>query len=131
LSRDCIENTLYRYAWSYDMNELDDLGRCFMPDAEVEFSTGLKLGREAVVDELRRRRGLYPEGAVPWHVITNVLLRERRGEEVVVASFFTFTLQPAGGEPKLTSIGWYDDVFAADGDGWRVRRRRVLRAGER
>jgi hypothetical protein len=124
-----IENTLYRYAFAYDMQGAEGIGACFTEHAEVVFSTELKVGRAAVVAELERRRGRYPEGAIPWHVITNVFIREQREREAVVASFFTFVLQSPGGEPALTSIGWYDDVFVDDGDAWRVSRRRVLGAG--
>ena len=61
--RSGIENTLYRYAWTYDMDELDGIAECFTIDAEVQFrDTGLKVGRDAVADVgLEGRRHLLVE----------------------------------------------------------------------
>ena len=65
-ARDGIANTLSRYAWAYDKDELELIGECFTADAEVEFSTGWTTGRDATVAELRRRRDLYrPTGEIP------------------------------------------------------------------
>jgi 3-phenylpropionate/cinnamic acid dioxygenase small subunit len=130
-TRSAIENTLYRYAWSYDMDEMDGMGACFTEDAEVVFSTGLEVGRDAVVGELQRRRSQVVPGTVPWHVITNVFIREETAEEAVVASWYTFVVQDTEGTAILRSIGYYDDVFVNEGDAWRVKRRRVLDAGVR
>jgi hypothetical protein len=128
-ARSEIENTLYRYAWTYDLDNARGIGECFTEDAECEFSTGWRSGRAAIVEELERRRGLYPEGAVPWHVISNVFIRAQREREADVASFYTFVLQVPGGEPVLRNFGYYEDLFADDGDAWRVKRRRVVGAG--
>jgi hypothetical protein len=124
-----IENTLYKYAWCYDMAGVSEIGDCFAEDAEVLFrDTGLKVGRAAVAQELIRRRQLYDRGETPWHVISNVLITEETETEAKVKSFYTFFTKPKGGAPVLRSIGWYDDVFASEGGRWRVRRRRVLSA---
>jgi hypothetical protein len=127
--RSAIENTLYRYAWTYDMDELDGIGECFTEDAEVEFGTGSQVGRSDVVTEMRRRREKYrPTDALPWHAITNVFIRNQTDEQAEVVSFFTFCIKSPGSPPVLTSIGHYDDLFVADGDSWRVKRRRVVTA---
>src|ERR1700754_1568862 len=101
-----IENTLYRYAFAYDMEEARDIGMCFTEDAECVFwGTGLKVGRADVAKELERRRGGYPEGGVPWHVITNIFIREQRETEAVVASFYTFVVHTPDEKPLLRSVG--------------------------
>jgi hypothetical protein len=128
-ARSAIENTLYRYAWTYDMDELAGIGECFTEDAEVVFGTGLQVGRDAVVAELTRRRAKYrPEGTMPWHVITNVFIRSETAQEAEVAAFYTFFTKPPDGPPAATSIGHYDDVFVEDGGVWRVRRRTMVPA---
>jgi 3-phenylpropionate/cinnamic acid dioxygenase small subunit len=130
--RSDIENVLYRYAWSYDMDELDRMGECFTEDAEVSFGTGLQVGRAAVVQELARRRDKYrPEQQVPWHVISNVLIEDQSERQATVKSFFTFFVKPATGPAAFSSIGYYDDTFVYDGAAWRISRRRVMSAGER
>jgi hypothetical protein len=130
-ARGAIENALYRYGWAYDMDELGMMGECFAEDAEVEFSTGLKVGREAVVAELERRRSKYrPEGTIPWHVISNVFIRAETEQEATVAAFYTFATKAPGGKPEWQSIGYYDDVFVNDGGVWRVSRRRVTPVGD-
>jgi hypothetical protein len=134
-ARGAIENALARYGWAYDKDELELIGECFTSDAEVEFSTGWQVGRSAIVEELGRRRAKYrPIGAVPWHVITNVFVREQTDEEAQVVSFYTFYVKEPGAAPVLQSIGHYADLFAPEDGTWRIRRRSVVPAaapGER
>jgi hypothetical protein len=128
-ARSAIENTLYRYAWTYDMDELSGIGECFTEDAEVQFGNSLQIGRADVVAEMIRRREKYrPTGALPWHAITNVFIRRETPTEAEVVSFFTFCIKTPGSPPVLTSVGHYDDLFVDDGDAWRVKRRQVVSA---
>jgi hypothetical protein len=125
--RSGIENTLYRYAWAYDMNELDMMAECFTLAAEVDFrDSGRKAGREAVASEMRRRRGTYDASTIPWHVITNVFITDAEPERAHARSWYTFFTKTPDGPPQLTSIGWYDDVFALEDGVWRIDRRRIL-----
>jgi hypothetical protein len=122
-----IENTLYRYAWMYDMDEMADIAECFTVDAEVEFrDSGRKVGREAVAAEMRRRRGKYGDGTIPWHVITNVYITDATDRTARVRSWYTFFTQSPDGTRTLSSIGWYDDHFALQDGEWRIDRRRIL-----
>ena len=126
-TRSGIENTLYRYAWTYDRGELDGIAECFTTDAEVEFrDSGVKIGRAAVAAEMRRRREKYDDGSIPWHVITNVYITDETEVEATVRSWYTFFVQAPDGTQRFTSVGWYDDVFALEDGAWRVKRRRVL-----
>src|ERR1700733_9266994 len=107
--RSSIENTLYRYAWTYDMNELDGIAECFTTDAEVTFrDAGLKVGREAVAAEMRRRREKYDDGSIPWHVISNVYITDDTDTQATVRSWFTFFVVAADGTQKFSGVGWYD-----------------------
>jgi hypothetical protein len=130
--RSGIENTLYRYAWAYDMNGLELIDECFTTDAEVEFrDTGLKVGREAVGSEMRRRHGLYPDGTIPWHVISNVYITNPTDTEATVRSWWTFFVRDADGNQAFRGVGWYDDVFALEDGVWRIKRRRVMAPHDR
>jgi 3-phenylpropionate/cinnamic acid dioxygenase small subunit len=114
------------------MDQLDEMGKCFTADAQVEFGdVGLKVGRGAIVEEMRRRRDKYrPDNAVPWHVISNVFIEKQTGSEAIVKAFFTFFVKGSDGTEKFRSIGYYDDTFGPEDGTWRVRQRRVMRAGQ-
>jgi SnoaL-like domain len=133
VQRTMIANTLCRYAWAYDWDELHMIGECFCRDAEVLFNTGLRKGRDDVVAELERRRSVYrPDGDTPWHVSTNVFVRPVSSTRAIVASWYSFGVRKQGEQlTKFTSFGWYDDVFILEDGDWRVLTRRVLRAGDR
>ena len=125
--RSSIENTLYRYAWTYDMNELDDIAECFTTDAQCDFrDSGLKVGRAAVAAEMRHRREKYADGGIPWHVISNVYVTEETETTAHARSWYTFFVQDADGKQTHRSIGWYDDVFALEDGVWRIKTRRIL-----
>jgi 3-phenylpropionate/cinnamic acid dioxygenase small subunit len=127
-----IANTLSRYAWAYDMDELDQIGECYTADAEVTFrDTGVKVGREAVVLEMRRRRSKYADGSIPWHVISNIYIPDPTADEPVVVSWWTFFVEAPDGTQTFAGVGWYDDVFALEDAIWRIKRRRVLSARDR
>jgi 3-phenylpropionate/cinnamic acid dioxygenase small subunit len=127
-----IENTLYRYAWTYDMDELDGIAECFTTDARVEFrDTGLKVGRDAVADEMRRRRGKHTDGSIPWHVISNIYITDVDDHRTRVRSWYTFFIRDADGTQRFASIGWYDDEFMLEDGAWRVHRRRILSPQDR
>jgi hypothetical protein len=127
--RESIENAYARYGWTFDVGDIEGIALVFTQDAEVEFGegVGVKAGRPAIVEELRRRRATYEaREELPWHVITNVFVQEQGEREAVVKAFFTLvTSGPANGV-AASSVGYYDDVFVDDGDAWRVRRRRVV-----
>jgi hypothetical protein len=102
------------------------MGEVFAQDAEVAFqeSGNFKVGRDAIVQEMRRRREKYrPEGSTPWHVITNILIENETEHGADVKSFWTFFVKPRDGEPELKSVGYYDDKFILEGNAWRVHRR--------
>src|SRR4051794_20052625 len=130
--RSGIENTLYRYAWAYDMDQLEQMPECFTTDAEVEFmDVGWKTGRDAVAEEMRRRRGKYADGGIPWHVISNVYITDATDTSATVRSWYTFFVQGTDGTQRFASVGWYDDRFALEDGVWRVRWRRVLQPHNR
>jgi hypothetical protein len=130
-ARDSIENNLSLYAWAFDMDELELMGDCFTEDAEVTFAVGTRLGRAAVVDQLDQLRERFRPEVVPWHVISNVLITDATEQEATVKSFFTFFTRRGDEAPVVSSIGYYDDVFANEGGTWRVKRRRVASGGTR
>lgn len=127
-----IENTLYRYAFAYDLNELDLLDDVFTRDAECEYlDVGLKAGHREVIAEQKARRGKYDDGSIPWHVITNVYITDETETTATVRSWFTFFVQGADGTQRFVSVGWYDDQFQVEDGVWRISRRRIMRPEQR
>ncbi len=124
--RDEIENTLARYCWCYDTDQLDSIWCCLTPDAEVAFLAVTAVGREAVIEELRRRRARYDDGAIPAHALVNVYLREPQAGDVEVTSMYLFSAQAPGAEPRFTSTGYYHDHFRYHDGAWRISRRRII-----
>jgi hypothetical protein len=121
-----ITNTLNKYAWAYCRQDFDLLGECFTADAEVEFSTGWQKGRAAVLEELARRRALYASGQIPWHVLSNIFVRDESPVSATVTCWFSFGVMEKESPATLNVFGWYDDKFVLEQSEWRVDRRRVL-----
>ena len=126
--RSMIANVLSQYAWAYDLDRLDFLDACFARDAHVEFGdTGLKVGRAAVVAELRRRREKYrPTRQLPWHVISNIFVQLENSISAHVSSWYSFGAMERGAPMALNKFGRYDDKFIIEDDAWRIAHRRVL-----
>lgn len=129
--RAMIENALCRYAWAFDMADIDLLEGCFTLAAEVQFQDGFRSGRAAVLAELARRRDAYAAEQTPWHLITNIYVRPESTARARVASWYSFGAMQRDKPAALTSFGWYDDLFALEDDDWRIAHRRVLRPYER
>jgi hypothetical protein len=128
IQRSMIANVLSQYAWAYDLDRLEFLDACFARDAQVEFGdTGLKLGRAAVVAELRRRREKYrPTGQLPWHVISNIFVQFDNSISAQVSSWYSFGAMERGAPMALNKFGRYDDKFIFEDEAWRIAHRRVL-----
>ena len=127
-----IENTLYRYAWAYDMNLLDELDEVFTQDAECEYmDVGLKSGHREVVAEQKARHGKYADGTIPWHVISNIYITDETDTTATVRSWWTFFVQAADGSQRFAGAGWYDDRFKLEDGVWRIWKRRILKPNER
>jgi hypothetical protein len=126
--RDEIERALYRFSWCFNFEGAIGIGELFTDDAEVHFDNGLGRGPEAIETEIARRRAVHPEHEHPWHVLTNVMVRETSPARALVRSRFSFYVRWDGDRPdELRTHGYYDDVFVPDGDRWRLKERRITR----
>lgn len=128
--RSGVENTLYRYAWSYDIGDIEGLADCFALDAESNFAdSGIKRGREEIVSEMRRRRSKYPHGVTPWHIISNVFVTDSSETAAQVKSFYTFIEVYPGKPLAVRSLGYYDDIFVLENGIWRISKRQIVSMG--
>jgi hypothetical protein len=124
-ARSPVENTLFRYAYMYDMDDLLSIGECLTEDVEVEFSTGLKRGKAEVEAELERQRGKYrTQGVAPRHLISNIFIRHETSYEVEVTSSYAFFVKPLDEPPSFKGLGYYNDTLVDEGGIWKLKARR-------
>jgi hypothetical protein len=128
--RDEIENLLSIYAWAFDMPEFEQMPGCFTVDAVVDFSGTVIRGRDEVVANLKRlRQGFADQELAPWHVMSNLLIREETSTAIESTCFYTIFVKDRDGLAALRGIGYYEDRFATEDGRWRVERRRVMPGG--
>ena len=125
VARAHIRNTLARYNWSGDAGRLDELAATFCADGVLEIRGSEPLrGRSEIVAFLS---GVTRDIAVSAdvtpivrHNVANVLFADVRPDRAQVSCYFTvFTLI------GLDHFGRYRDTFVPDGDGWRIKHRKV------
>jgi 3-phenylpropionate/cinnamic acid dioxygenase small subunit len=121
------EALLARYARCFDTGDLDGLRECFAAAARLEIGHELAAeGRDAVVEELRRRRERHTRaGRRPWHLVSGVEC-EGDGDARRVRARYTLLLATAGAAPAAAGHGWYDDELVREAGGWRIARHRVV-----
>ena len=128
VARERIRDTLARYNWAGDAARLDELGRTFCHDGELELRGSDPVGgRDAIVDLLggvvaAPGATAHTSGVkrIVRHNVTNIRFTEVSPAEARVSSYFTvFT------EIGLDHYGRYRDVFVPDGDDWLIRHRFV------
>jgi hypothetical protein len=125
LAREHIRDTLARYNWAGDAGRLDELAATFCEDGVLEIRGSQPLrGRSEIVAFLGGVTRDIAVGAdvkpIVRHNVANVLFADVSPEEAHVSCYFTvFT------HIGLDHFGRYRDTFVPDGDGWRIKHRKV------
>ena len=121
-----VEQTIYRYSWSYDHDFARGIGACFTDDAVAEFGNGIvATGRSEVVAELERRRrdGFLPDELL-LHQNSNLLYSEVTAERVAVTHYCAYYAKRAGAVAwTWRGSGYYEDVLVPEGVDWLIARR--------
>lgn len=130
-ARDEVSNTLSRFAFGFDYDDVEELAACFTADVHVTFTDGEDDGLDAVMANFARRRQAFRERDVmPWHLINNVFVSDGpTPDSLGVRSFFTFFTRARGEPPKPSSLGLYDDVFVPSGAHWLIAARTIRSGG--
>jgi hypothetical protein len=125
-ARSGIENTLSRYSWSFARGDFEQLESCFAAEADVVFpDKHHATGRPAVMEKLRSLSEKFTGSeAMGWIVIANLLILEETADEARTIAFYT-SFSGVPGTPAVSSVGWYDDVFALEDGSWRIKQRVV------
>jgi 3-phenylpropionate/cinnamic acid dioxygenase small subunit len=132
-----IHDVIARLAHIADEGEISEYLELFTPDAVWELQTATAAGAQAVRltgrAEIeagvinRRGSGMQGPGSATRHVITTIEIAGQTDDEAQVVSYYLFYTNTKG-EPKLATIGRYDDVFRNTESGWQLEHR-VIRAG--
>lgn len=125
VAREQIRDTLARYNWAGDAGRIDELAETFCADGVLEIAGSEPLrGRSAIVaflggvtGNIRAHADVKP---IVRHNVANVLFTDVAAEQARVRCYFTvFT------HIGLDHFGRYRDIFVPDGDGWRIKHRKV------
>jgi hypothetical protein len=127
-----IENTLARYSWSFARGDFEQLESCFAAEADVVFpDLHHATGRPDVMKKLRSLSEKFTgSDTMGWIVIANLLILEETADEAQTIAFYT-SFSGVPGTPAVSSVGWYEDVFANEDGAWRIKQRRVRPNGAR
>jgi hypothetical protein len=124
-AREQIRDTLARYNWSGDAGRLEQLAETFCADGVLEIRGTEPLhGRSAIVAFLAGVTGNIRAHAevkpIVRHNVANVMFTEVSPDRAQVSCYFTVFTQIG-----LDHFGRYRDIFVPDGDGWRIKHRKV------
>ena len=125
VAREQIRDTLARYNWSGDAGRVDGLAETFCADGVLEIR-GLQplRGRSEIASFLSGVAGNVADNVnvkpVVRHNLANVLFTGLTPHEAHVSSYFTVVTHIG-----LDHFGRYRDTLVPDGDGWRIKHRKV------
>jgi len=147
LSRAEAEEFLYREALLLDRREWDAWLALYEPDCvywmpawrdettptedpDGELSLIYYQGRRNLEDRVWRLRSGQSIASTPAprtvHAVTNVLVERSDGDTADVAASFTVHRHDVRSEKTHVFFGRYEYVLARGGEGWRVRRKKIL-----
>lgn len=119
-----IEETMYRYAYGFDVDDIDLMVSAFSEDAELVTSRGNHRGRATLRDFYQARRdNRTAAGEQTRHVVTNLRIELESEDRARASSYYTLTVTGPDRTVVLGSVGTYDDELTRDGDGWLITRR--------
>lgn len=119
--RNKINDTLGRYAYGYDENEIDAIEAAFTKNAVMTMKIadgdliGPFEGREAILKLMTD--SLEQQTDQRRHVCSNVWVADETDDSATVTSYLTL-IAVADGELDVLSSGYYRDKFVKEGDNW-------------
>jgi len=129
-----IQSLAGRLAHLADDGELADYLELYTDDAVWEFPGNPLVGAEPETrrgrDDIgagvvqRRRAGLQGPGSATRHVIHTIEVDVIASDEAVAVLYWMFYADTTK-EPRLTSMGRYDDVYRKVSTGWKLAHRRI------
>jgi hypothetical protein len=131
--RFAIADTLARYCFLLDTGHAERLAEeVFAADAELDYSSGLVVGRSAIDRFFAPYAGQVHTTA---HFVSNVVVSEIGGETASTCYYQSWRWNPETSvfgplrPADMVGIGAYDDRWTKTDAGWRIRRRSLRALG--
>jgi hypothetical protein len=124
-----IEELFWGYAYGYDTRDWSLYRAIWAPDGELVLADGTTFaGVDAIEAHARgRREGLAAKGIQTRHYQTGSCFEVAGPDDVRVRTMLLVSWQHEGAPaPVLMHTGEYHDVVVRLGEGWRLRRRRLV-----
>ena len=128
-NRLAIEAVLLDYCETVDALDYQGIANLFTEDCEFDLGFGrVNRGREGVFKQMSTRMPV--EYSHTSHHLSNIRIRFDGHERARATSYiFAWHRQVADGRERRLFGRYYDDLVMTP-DGWKIRRRRLMAAGE-
>ena len=120
VEREAIHDLMVRYYSAVDRRNFEGVGRCFTPDAVVDFDGPIANGTEEILAYISQI-GRWP---ISTHFMGNHLV-EMKGDSAKVETYAVATLRTVAEGRKVDMVSGlrYLDEMVRTGEGWLIGRR--------
>jgi 3-phenylpropionate/cinnamic acid dioxygenase small subunit len=126
--RHAIEDSIYRYAWGYDDDELDLLASAFAEQATLNHAIDGSFveGRETIRAWMDEKREVFRQaGEQPRHMIANVVVEQDSETTASSRCYMTMMVTRSDGTVYAHHAGRYFDTYVRVGDRWLFSQRLI------
>jgi 3-phenylpropionate/cinnamic acid dioxygenase small subunit len=119
--RHAIEDSIYRYAWGYDDDELDLLASAFAEQATLNHAIDGSFveGRETIRAWMDEKREVFRQaGEQPRHMIANVVVEQESETTASSRCYMTMMVTRSDGSVYAHHAGRYFDRYVRVDDRW-------------
>jgi ketosteroid isomerase-like protein len=120
-----IEDLQARYEQAIGSRDTGAYAALFTEDAVIESPSGVIKGREQIRGELARPDAILPFAREP-HIVTNTVINIDGLSATGTASWIEVDKNGPGGEPRIRSMGRYEDQYIRHHGQWFIARRKIV-----
>lgn len=122
-----IRDIVARYSWALDTGDVEGFVACFATDGLLvwdAFDVPLQWQGAGALRHFASFLRDQPSTAGRQHHVTNLLVEEAAGGAVGKA-FVAVAMRQGDGPHRLNVMGWYEDAYRREGDGWKLAKRTI------
>jgi 3-phenylpropionate/cinnamic acid dioxygenase small subunit len=119
--RDEIADTIYRYAWGYDDDDLDLLAAAFAEGATLNHAIdgSIVTGPAEIREWMDEKREVFrANGEQPRHMIANIVAEQESETTASSRCYMTMMVTRSDGSVYAHHSGRYLDTYVRVGDRW-------------
>jgi 3-phenylpropionate/cinnamic acid dioxygenase small subunit len=119
--RDEIADTIYRYAWGYDDDDLDLLAAAFAEGATLNHAIdgSIVTGPAEIREWMDEKREVFrANGEQPRHMIANIVAEQESETTASSRCYMTMMVTRSDGSVYAHHSGRYLDKYVRVGDRW-------------